>query len=84
MLARLAACAALLLSVCPAARADDAAPPMSAYRAVMDAQYAARQEPMPVRPEEAQRVYENYLQSIGKPARRPSIDSDTNVANPSR
>jgi hypothetical protein len=84
MLTRLTLCAVLLLGAGPAARADDAAPSMSAYRAVLDAQYAARAEPMPARPEEAQRIYETYLQSIGKPARKPSIESDANTSNPSR
>lgn len=84
MLTRLMLCAILLLTAGPAARADDALPSMSAYRAVWDAQYAARAEPMPARPEEAQRIYENYLQSLGKPARKPSIESDANASTPSR
>lgn len=84
MLTRLTLCAALLLGAVPAARADDAVPSISAYRAVLDAQYAARAEPMPVRPEEAQRIYESYLQSIGKPTRKPSIESDANASNPPR
>lgn len=66
-----------------AAMADEATKP-SAYRAVMDAQYAARQQPLPARPEEAQRIYENYLQSIGKPARDLSGGSDTHASAPSR
>lgn len=84
MLTRLALCAVFLLGAGPAARADGAMPSLSAYRAVLDAQYAARAEPMPARPEEAQRIYESYLQSIGKPARKPSTESDANASNPSR
>lgn len=83
MLTRPMLCAVLFLGAGPAARADDAVPSIS-YRAVWDAQYAARAEPMPARPEEAQRIYENYLQSLGKPARKPSIESDANASTPSR
>lgn len=83
MIKPLAACAFLFFGLGATAMADEA-PRLSAYRTVMDAQYAARQEPKPARAEEAQRIYENYLKSIGKPARSPSIESDANVPNPSR
>lgn len=82
MMNRLTACAVLFFSFGAAAIADEAAPPPSAYRTVMDAQYAARQQPTPMRPEEALRIYENYLQSIGKPAR--DLSGDAGAQAPSR
>lgn len=80
MFARLTAYAFLILGLCTPATAGEVTPVPSAYRAAMDAQYAARQQPLPARPEETQRIYENYLQSIGKPAR----DLSTNASTPSR
>jgi hypothetical protein len=50
----------------------------------MDAQYAARQPPLAARAEEAQRIYDAYLQSIGKPRRDPSTSSGATVSSPSR
>lgn len=84
MIRRLTVHAFLICSSCVPAMADEAAPAPSAYRAVMGAQYAARQPPLPARPEEAQRIYENYLQSIGKPARDLSSDWGGNTTSPSR
>jgi hypothetical protein len=84
MIERLTACALLLCGLCASATANEATPAPSAYRAVMDAQYAARQQPLPARPEETQRIYENYLESIGKPARGPSTDLDASIPTPSR
>jgi hypothetical protein len=84
MLARLTLCTILLFGAAPAVQANDAVPSISAYRAILNAQYAARQEPMPARPEEAQRIYENYLQSMGKPVRKPAIDADASIPDPSR
>ena len=76
----------LLLLVCLSlpAQADDPARTASAYRAVMDAQYAARQPPLAARAEEAQRIHDVYLQSIGKPRRDPSTSSGATVSSPSR
>jgi hypothetical protein len=36
------------------------------YGAVMSVQYAARAEPVAQRPEEAKRIYDAYLNSIGQ------------------
>jgi hypothetical protein len=45
------------------------------YQDVMRAQYAARQAPVPMGPAEAQKIYDTYLQSIGRPAREQSDES---------
>jgi len=84
MIERLTASALLLFGLCGPAMSEEAAPFPSAYRAVMDAQYAARQQSLPARPEETQRIYENYLESIGKPARKPSTDLESSLPTPSR
>ena len=39
----------------------------SRARAVLDAQYAADGKTPPMQAEEADRIYENYLDNIGKP-----------------
>lgn len=39
----------------------------SRARAVLDAQYAAEGKTPPMQAEEADRIYENYLENIGKP-----------------
>ena len=70
--------------LCAPAQADERARPASAYREVLDAQYAVRQPPLAARPEEAQRIYEAYLQSIAKPRRDPPSGSDADVSSPSR
>lgn len=70
-------CAVLLLaSAIPAWGAEEGQqPPSSRYEAVMQAQYAAKSVPPPQRAEEAQRVYEIYLKSIGQPAKGGFQDS---------
>jgi len=73
-----------LACLCAPAQADERARPASAYREVLDAQYAARQPPLAARPEEAQRIYDAYLQSIAKPRRDPSSSSGADVPSPSR
>jgi hypothetical protein len=83
MVTRLTACLILLSGLCATARADETAL-SSAHRAVLDAQYAARQQPLPARPEEAQRIYENYLRSIGRPTRNLSTNPRANSPTPSR
>jgi hypothetical protein len=84
MITRLMASIIVLSGSHATASADEVVPPQPAYRAIMDAQYAARQRPLPARPEEAQRIYENYLRSIGKPARDLSSDLGSNITSPSR
>ena len=66
---------ALLMMAAPPAHAEQTAP-ASAYRQVMQAQYAAQGGPLPMRPEEAQRIYESYLRSLGQ-SRERSPDSST-------
>ena len=41
-------------------------PPPSRARAVLDAQYAAQGKMPPMQAEEADRIYEGYLESVGK------------------
>lgn len=84
MLQRLKAFLVFLACLCAPAQANDQARPSSAYREVLDAQYAARQPPLAARPEEAQRIYDAYLRSIAKPRRAPSTGSGADVSSPSR
>jgi len=82
-----ALCALLVLVTVTAARGEENAPAPSAYQRVMQAQYAARTTPEPARPEEAQRIYDPYLKSIGQPARdnnSNSTDAGGNTGVPSR
>jgi hypothetical protein len=53
------------------------------YRAIMQAQYAARGQPEPARPEEAQKIYDAYLQSIGRPIKERSEDAQDSMTTPS-
>ena len=71
----------LLLASFPA-RADDAPKALSAYQRVMQAQYSAKAAPLPARPEEAQRIYDNYLRSIGQPAKEQNMDTGGNAGVP--
>jgi hypothetical protein len=64
----------------PARAADDGRQPQpSAYQRVMQTQYAAKAAPLPARPEEAQRIYDTYLRSIGQPAKDPDTNSGSNA-----
>jgi hypothetical protein len=77
-------CMLLVLSASfPVRAADNEAPAPSAYQSVMQAQYAARGVLRPARPEEAQRIYDSYLRTIGQPAKDNSTDTrDTNSMPP--
>lgn len=72
-----------LLLVLPARAQDAATPEPQGYRAVMQAQYAARQQPAPMRPEEAQKIYDAYLQSIGRPIKDRPEETQDNMTTPS-
>jgi hypothetical protein len=77
---RLAFCALVLILAAAGAHGEQAAPQPSAYQDVMRAQYAAQGAPLPMRPEEARRIYESYLQSLGQQTKdRPSTDSGDNA-----
>jgi len=71
--------ALLCLMAGPAFAAENAPAEPSAYRRVMQAQYAAQSAPLPARPDEAQRIYDSYLRSIGQPAKNNSADSGANA-----
>jgi hypothetical protein len=73
-----------LLAVPGTAFAQDAASPRQAYQDVMQAQYAARQAPLAVSAEEAQRIYDAYLKSIGHPAPKTANDAGGRAEIPSR
>jgi hypothetical protein len=77
-------CMLLMLPVSfPARAADSEAPAPSAYQSVMQAQYAARAVPRPAQPEEAQRIYDSYLRTIGQPVKdNPTDAGDTNNTTP--
>lgn len=66
--------ALLVMSAAPAHGAGSENLIPSAYEAAMQAQYAARAAPSPARPEEAQRIYDAYLRSIGQAAKAHSDD----------
>lgn len=59
----------LVLSLAACAEPRTPPPPEGPSRAeaVLDAQYAAQGKPKPMRASEANRIYEEYLESIGKP-----------------
>ena len=65
------------------ALADEGRPPATAFAEVMQAQYAAKQAPLPANAEEAQRIYDAYLRSIGKTIEKPSQNSGDNAGSPS-
>lgn len=72
-----------LWAVTPA-QAADGSPPPSSYRQVMQAQYAAKAPPVPAQPEEARRIYDAYLHSIGQSAKDYSLESGNGADMPSR
>jgi hypothetical protein len=72
-------CALLFLSAVPALAAENTPAEPSAYQRVMQAQYAAQAAPLPARPDEAQRIYDSYLHSIGQPAKNNSTESGSNA-----
>ncbi len=67
----------------PAHAQEPEKPAPQGYEAVMQAQYAARQPPAPMRPEEAQKIYDTYLQSIGRPLKEQAAESQDNTTTPS-
>lgn len=74
----------LTLWATTAAQAADGSPPPLSYRQVMQAQYAAKASPVPARPEEARRIYDAYLRSIGQSAKDYSLESGNSADMPSR
>lgn len=71
------------LLILPARAQEAAAPEPQGYRAVMQAQYAARQQPVPASPEEAQKIYDAYLKSIGRPIKDRPEETQDNMTMPS-
>ena len=72
----------VLLAATPAHGEQSAPPPASAYQEVMRAQYAAKGAALPAQPEEARRIYESYLRSLGQSgeqSRDNSMDSRSNA-----
>jgi hypothetical protein len=77
-------CALLIVwFVAPVRAAESDKPAPSAYRQLMQAQYAAKAAPMPARPDEAQRIYNAYLRTIGQPVNGRNPDSGTTAGMPS-
>lgn len=59
--------ALLLVSACADNRRDASiAPPESRTKAVLDAQYAAKGPKPPMQSVEADRIYDTYIENIGK------------------
>jgi len=65
------------------AMSSDVPPKPDAYAAIMQAQYAAKGTPSPISAAEAQRIYDIYLRSIGKPVETRSQDSGGGAGSPS-
>ena len=65
----LLACAAAIPTGRPASET------IGSYGAVMQMQYTARSAPMPQRAEEAKRIYDAYLNSIGESTKNKSDNS---------
>jgi hypothetical protein len=61
-----------------------AAKPIGSYDAVMREQYAAHSAPTAQRADEAKRVYDAYLKSIGEKPRERSDDSSGSAGDSSR
>lgn len=59
-----------LLASCAEPRDTSAPPPESRAKAVLDAQYAAEGHQPPMQSAEAERIYDAYLESIGKNSKR--------------
>jgi hypothetical protein len=75
----------LVLSIAaPAEAADTETQPSSPYQQVMQAQYAAKAAPVQARPEEAQRIYDAYLRSIGQPVKVPNLNAGSSAGVPSQ
>jgi hypothetical protein len=73
------------LASAAAVQAGDAASPSAdPYDAVMNAQYAAYSDPIPQRPEEAQRIYDAYLNAIGQKAKPKSENSSASAEDQPR
>lgn len=71
-------CALYVLASSATAQHDDVSNADS-YAAMMATQYAAQAPVAAQRPEEAQRIYDAYLQSIGQKSRNSSDNSAGNV-----
>lgn len=48
----------------------------SRAKQVLDAQYAAKEEPKPMQASEADRIYENYLNNIGEPLESDGVTGE--------
>ena len=70
-------------AVAQPAQQKPAPQPTSAYRAVMKAQYEAKEAPKPMRPEEAKRIYENYLRSVAR-SRSPAGETGSEAGTSPR
>jgi hypothetical protein len=71
----------LASSAMPAWCLESSADPVAAYRAILQAQFAARQPAPTARPEEAQKIYDIYLQSIGQQS-KSRADAGSNSTQP--
>ncbi|PKQ08458.1 MAG: hypothetical protein CVT73_07155 [Alphaproteobacteria bacterium HGW-Alphaproteobacteria-12] len=72
------ACAVLglaSLTACAEPRDAAVAPPESRAKAVLDAQYAAEGRQPPMQSAEADRIYDAYLESIGKKSEEKTAGS---------
>jgi hypothetical protein len=74
----------VLASAASAQTGDAGVPPTGPCAAVMQAQYAAQGLPIAQRPEEAQKIYDAYLNSIGQKTKHQADDSVGNPQDQSR
>jgi hypothetical protein len=80
---KLLSCVVAAAFLAAPAAAEEAQTSPSAFAQVMRAQYAAKQAPLPANADEAQRIYDAYLRSIGKPIEKPSQNSGDSAGIPS-
>lgn len=77
-------CALLIVRIAaPAWATGNDTSALLAYQQLMQAQYAAKAPPLPARPDEAQRIYNAYLRTIGQSASGRNPDSGTTAGMPS-
>jgi hypothetical protein len=75
----------VVLACAAAAQAGDAgSKTIASYKAVMHEQYAAHSAPTTQRADEAKRVYDAYLKSIGEKPKDLSDDSSGSAGDSSR
>jgi hypothetical protein len=74
--------AIFIARIATAHAADSDAPDTNRYASVIQTQYAAQTPPTKLRADEAQRIYDSYLKSIGQKSKDLSADTAGSTDNP--